>query len=146
LSWLIGARGVSDLITCIVETGNNRWTVTWVSDRRTPGNFTGKGLTETVNRATQDVAGLYSGKPQAATAELQFAIYPWKGGGNLIMDVQRSADGFTATALDTSGMSVSGLDLESLVGQAEQSLPDFRKAMFRWVRPIRELDTSATPS
>jgi hypothetical protein len=146
LSWLIGARGVSELITCIIETGNNRWTVTWVSDRRTPGDFTGKGLTETVNRATREVAGLYSGKPQAATAELQFAIYPWKGGGKLIMDVQRSADGFTAAALDTSEMSVAGRDLESLVGEAEQSMPDFASAMFRWVRPIRELDASATAS
>jgi hypothetical protein len=146
LSWLIGPRGLSGLITCIVSAEKDKWSVTWASDRKTPAAFAGKGLTETVNRATQDVAGLYSGKPQAATAELQFAIYPWKGGGNLIMDVQRSADGFTAAALDTSEMSVSGPDLESLVGQAEQSLPDFRKAMFRWVRPIRELDTPATPS
>jgi hypothetical protein len=146
LAWLFGPRGLSDLITCIVEAGNNRWTVTWVSDRRTPRDFIGKGLTESVNRATGDVAGLYSGKPQAATAELQFAIYPWKGGGKLIMDVQRSADGFTAAALDTSEMPVSGRDLESLVGQAQQSMPDFSSAMFRWIRPVRELDTPATAS
>ncbi len=62
------------------------------------------------------------------------------------MNVQQSADGFTAAALDTSEVSVSGPDLEALVGQAEQALPDFQKAMFRWIRPIRELDTSATPS
>jgi hypothetical protein len=143
LAWLFGLRGLSDLITCIVEAGNNRWTVTWASDGKTPRDFTGKGLTETVNRATQDVVGLYSGKPPAATAELQFAIYPWKGGGKLIMDVQHSADGFTATALDNS-QSASGSDLESLVGQAEQSMPDFASAMFRWIRPIREL--AAPPS
>jgi hypothetical protein len=70
----------------------------------------------------------------------------WKDGGKVIMDAQPSPDGFTATALDSSGMSLSGRDLESLGGQAQQSLPDFRTAMFRWIRPIRELDTPPSAS
>jgi len=146
LSWLFGRRGLSDLITCVVSAENDRWTVIWVSDGRAPAGFSGKSLSETVDSATHAVAVMYSGKAQAATAELQFGIYPWKGGGKVIMDVQPSADGFTATVLDNSGMSVSGRDLESLVSYAEQSLPDFRTAMFRWIRPIRELDSSTTPS
>jgi hypothetical protein len=120
--------------------------VIWVSDGKAPAGFTGKSLTEAVDRATQAVAGLYYAKPQAVAAELQFAIYPWPGGGKVIMDVQPSIDGFTATALDNSGRSVSGRDLDSLVGQAPQSLPDFQTAMFRWVRPIRELDSSPSAS
>jgi hypothetical protein len=120
--------------------------VIWVSDGKAPAGFTGKSLTEAVDRATQAVAGLYYAKPQAVAAELQFAIYPWPGGGKVIMDVQPSIDGFTATALDNSGTSVSGRDLDSLVGQAPQSLPDFQTAMFRWVRPIRELDSSPSAS
>ena len=118
----------------------------WASDGATPAEFRGQSLTATVTSATHAVAVLYSGKAQAATAELQFAIYPWEGGGKMIMDVQPSADGFTATALDSSGASVSGRDLESLVAQAQQSIPDFRIAMFRWIRPIRELDSSTTAS
>ena len=85
----------------------------WVSDGTAPAEFRGESLTATVSSATHAVAVLYSGKVQAATAELQFAIYPWKGGGKVIMDVQPSADGFIATALDNSGISVSGRDLES---------------------------------
>jgi hypothetical protein len=146
LSWLFGRRGLSDLITCMVSAQNGRWTVIWVSDGRAPAEFTGKSLSEAVDRATQTVAALYSSKPQAATAELQFAIYPWPGGGKVILDVLPSVDGFTATALDNSGMSVSGPELESLVERAQQSLPDFRTAMFRWVRPIRELDAPPTAS
>lgn len=147
MSWLFGRRGLDDLISCMVSAEHGKWTVIWVSDGhgRAPSEFTGKSLTEAVNRATQAVAGLYSGKPEAATAELQFAIYPWPGGGKVILDVQMAIDGFTATALDNS-QSVSGSDLESMVGQAEQSMPDFSSAMFRWIRPIRELDTSPTAS
>jgi hypothetical protein len=122
LSWLFGRRGLSDLITCMVSAQKDHWTVIWVSDGRAPAEFTGKSLSEAVDRATQTVAALYSSKPQASTAELQFAIYPWPGGGQVIME------------------------LESLVVRAQQSLPDFRTAMFRWVRPIRELDTPPTAS
>jgi hypothetical protein len=131
----------------MVSAEHGKWTVVWVSDGhgQAPAGFTGKSLTEAVNRATQMVAALYAAKPQAATAELQFAIYPWPGGGQVIVDVQLSIDGFTATPLDNSG-SVSGPDLESLVSAAEQSMPDFSSAMFRWIRPIRELDTPATAS
>jgi hypothetical protein len=146
LSWLFGRRSLSDLITCIVSAENGRWTVIWASDGKAPAAFTGKSLAEAVDRATQAVAALYSTKPQAVTAELQFAIYPWPGGGKVILDVQPSVDGFTATALDNSGMSVAGQDLQLLVEQVQQSLPDFRTAMFRWIRPIRELDPSASAS
>jgi hypothetical protein len=145
LSWLFGRRGLSELITCMVSAENGKWTVIWVSDGKAPAEFAAKSLTEAVNRATQMVAALYSAKPQAATAELQFAIYPWPGGGKVILDVQPSIDGFTATALDNS-QSASGPDLESLVGQVEQSLPDFRTAMFRWIRCVRELDSSPSAS
>ena len=146
MSWLFGPRGLSDLITCMVSAEHGKWTVIWVSDGKAPAGFTGTSLTEAVNRATQAVAALYYAKPQAVTAELQFAIYPWKGGGKLIMDVRSSTDGLNATALENSGTSVSGQDLESLAGQAEQSMPDFSSAMFRWIRPIRELDPSASAS
>jgi hypothetical protein len=147
LSWLFGRRGLDDLITCMISAEHGRWTVIWVSDGhgQAPAGFTAKSLTEAVSRATQAVAALYSEKPQAATAELQFAIYPWPGGGKVILDLQTSIDGFAATALDNS-QSVSGPDLESLVGKAEQSMPDFASAMFRWIRPIRELDTPPTAS
>jgi hypothetical protein len=130
----------------MVSAENGRWTVIWVSDGKAPARFICKGLTEAVDRATQAVAALYYAKPQAAIAELQFAIYPWPGGGKVIMDVQTSIDGFTATALENAGTSVSGRDLESLVGRLQQSLPDFQTAMFRWIRPIRELDPSASAS
>jgi hypothetical protein len=146
LSWLFGRRGLSDLITCMVSAENGKWTVIWVSDGKAPAGFTGKSLTEAVDRASQAVAAIYYARPQAATAELQFAIYPWPGGGKVIMDVQPSIDGFTATALETSGTSVSGRDMESLVDQTQQSMPDFQTAMFRWIRPIRELDPSASAS
>jgi hypothetical protein len=146
LSWLFGRRGLSDLITCMVTAENGRWTVIWVADGKAPAGFSGKSLTEAVDRASQAVAAIYGAKAEAATAELQFAIYPWPGGGKVIMDVQPSIDGFTATAVDNSGTSVSGRDLESLVGRLQQSLPDFQTAMFRWVRPIRELVPPASAS
>ncbi len=146
MSWLFGRRGLSDLITCMVSAENGNWTVIWVADGKAPAGFTGKSLTEAVDRASRAVAAIYYAKPQAVIAELQFAIYPWPGGGKVIMDVQPSIEGFTATALDNSGTSVSARDLESLVGRLQASLPDFQTAMFRWVRPIRELDPSASAS
>lgn len=133
---------LSDLVTCIVQSEGESWTATWASDGRTPPDVTESGLTALTDRAAVEVAGLYENEPQALTAELQFAIYPWPGGdASVILDIKPGPNGFHAADIQGSGLSATGPSLEALVQDAGV-LPDPRRVMFRWIRPIREIDAA----
>ena len=128
---------MAKLVTCIVRRVDKTWDVTWTSDGSTPPDFCGDNLTSVTDRAASAVASLYPDWPEA---ELQFAIYPWSGNpGNVILDIQRSADGFVARDIQGSRRPVQGSSLEELVLDAERRLPDIHEAMLRWIRPISEL-------
>jgi hypothetical protein len=83
---------------------------------------------------------MYSGKPQAADAELQFAIYPWEGNpGKVILDITATANGLVARDIQGTEITVEGASLEELVQRGETMVPIPKEAMFRWIRRVSEL-------
>ena len=133
--------GLANLITAIVAPGGSGWEVTWASDGKTPRDLADQSLTATVDRASKEVAALYANQRRAADAELQFAIYPWDGGGEIdvILDVLGSPGKFEASDIQGSGISFSADTLEALVSGAERYVPDKTKVMLRWSRRVSEL-------
>jgi hypothetical protein len=129
-----------NLVTCVVDRDGEAWEVAWASEGRVPDNYKDHSLTAIAERAAAHVADMYSGDPQAASAELQFAIYPWKGNpGKVILDVSRDAEGFLARDIQGTEIAIQGASLEDLVQKAETMLPNPSDAMFRWIRRVSEL-------
>jgi hypothetical protein len=105
-----------------------------------PPEFKGRSLTAVTDRAAAQVTAMYSGKPQGADAELQFAIYPWEGNpGNVILDITTSTNGLVARDIQGTEIAVEGASLEELVQKGETMLPNPKEAMFRWIRRVSEL-------
>jgi hypothetical protein len=131
---------LADLITCVVERDDDFWEVAWASDGRVPETFKDRSLTALTDRAAVCVAALYSGEPQAASAELQFAIYPWKGNpGKVILDMTTDGDSLVARDIQGTEITFHGESLEDLVQQGETMVPNPSEAMFRWIRRVSEL-------
>jgi hypothetical protein len=136
---------LSRLVTCVVELEDESWNVSWASDGRVPGDFGEKSLTAATDRAAAQVAEMYSGKPQAANAELQFAIYPWDGNpGNVILDITTDSDGLVARDIQGTEITVHGVSLEELVQKAETMVPDPKEAMLRWIRRVSDLQKNVS--
>lgn len=132
-----------NLVTCVVDRDGDEWEVVWASEGRAPDNFKDHSLTAIAGRAAASVAEMYSGDPQAASAELQFAIYPWKGNpGKVILDITREAEGFVARDIQGTQIEIQGASLEDLVKKAETMVPNPSDAMLRWIRRVSELATS----
>ncbi len=137
------ARRLSTLVTCIVQRQGEVWQATWASDGNVPSEFSAESLTAATDHAKAEIVTLYAGRPQAAQAELQLAIYPWADTtAKVILDIDSDSDGFMACDIEGSGILVRGESLEALVREAEQTLPDPHDGMFRWVRPISALQAS----
>jgi hypothetical protein len=130
---------IAQLVTCIVSREDETWAVTWASDGPTPADYSGDSITPVTERAAAEVASMYVDRSAGSEAELQFAIYPWADGGNVILNIEWSADGFAARDIQGSGAFVQGSTLEELVLEAERRLPTTRGAMLRWIRPVGEL-------
>jgi hypothetical protein len=131
---------LSNLVTCVVERDGDFWSVSWASDGRVPPDFKDHSLTAVTDRAASQVAAMYSGKPQAADAELQFAIYPWEGNpGKVILDITATANGLVARDIQGTELAVEGASLEELVQKGETMLPNPKEAMFRWIRRVSDL-------
>lgn len=131
---------LSDLVTCVVEREGESWNVSWASDGRVPVDFSDHTLTAAADRAAAQVARMYSGKPQAARAELQFAIYPWEGNpGKVILDITTDANGLIARDIQGTEIAVQGTSLEMLIQKAETMVPDPKEAMLRWIRRVSDL-------
>jgi hypothetical protein len=131
---------LSNLVTCVVEREGESWSVSWASDGRVPDSFNDHSLTAATDRAAAQVSAMYSGKPQAADAELQFAIYPWEGNpGMVILDITATANGLVARDIQGTEITVEGASLEELVQRGETMVPNPKEAMFRWIRRVSEL-------
>lgn len=143
MSWFkrafTGGR-LANLVTCVAERNRGSWDISWASDGRVPEAYTDHSLTAAADRASGCVAEMYSGKPQAADAELQFAIYPWEGNpGKVILDIATEANGLVARDIQGTEITIQGASLEELVQKGETVLPNPREAMFRWIRRVSEL-------
>jgi hypothetical protein len=132
---------LANLVTGVVERKGDSWEISWASDGRVPeAAFTDHSLTAVTDRASARVAEMYSGKPQAADAELQFAIYPWEGNpGKVILDIATDANGLVARDIQGTEITIQGASLEELVQKGETMVPNPREAMFRWIRRVNEL-------
>jgi hypothetical protein len=142
VGWFKRAFGgrLPDLVTCVVEREGDAWDVVWASEGRTPDNFKDHSLTSAADRAAASVAAMYSGESQTSGAELQFAIYPWKGNpGKVILDITPDAKGLVARDIQGTEITIQGTSLEELVQRAETMVPNPNDAMFRWIRRVSEL-------
>jgi hypothetical protein len=141
---LWGPRGLDKLVTCVVERDGQRWSVVWMSDGKTPADFSEGSLSAAADRASAEVAAMYAGKPQAAAAELQFAIYPWPGKnpGKVILDITKDDSGLNAQDIQGTEIKFHSDSLDAVVADAERYLPNTGEAMLRWIRPIVELSGS----
>lgn len=136
-------RPRTPLVTCVLQRQGEVWQATWASDGRVPADFSDASLTAAAERATAEMTTLYSDQPPAAQAELQFVIYPWTDTtARVILDIDIDADGFIALDIEGSGVLIRGDSLESLVREAEVTVPNPHDGMLRWVRPLSALPVS----
>ena len=140
MAFLFRPRGLGQLITCIVEREGTSWSVVWTSDGKVPRDFNDPSLGDAIDKASSQVAALYAGKPDAATAELQFAIYPWQGtSGKVILDVTREGSVLSVRDLQGTGIEFRTDSIQDAVQDAEKYLPNPNDAMLRWIRRVAEL-------
>ena len=139
---------LGSLITAIIERkADTTWEVTWAPDSSwrsvaaAPKDFIRPSLAETAATASSQVAALYANRSEAATAELQMAIYPWTGKnpGNVMLDITQSSEGFVAADIQGSSTVVEAAGLDELVLKAEGALSGSSDAMFRWTRKVADL-------
>lgn len=135
------SRASSELVTSIVSVERGSWKVTWASDKETPNDFKGSGLTECVTMALDRLYHLRSHEASVRNAELQFAIYPFKGRGSTILDIRPTERGYAAAPLPGGDPTYDGLTLELLVDSVRASLGDSNDAMFRWIISPMDLQT-----
>jgi hypothetical protein len=125
------------LLTCVVQRQGGAWSVSWRPAAGAPGAFVAESLTAAIERATTALG--MGGQPGRRETRLQLAIYPWTPTtAELILDVEPDVEGFLAADALGSGVFLRAASLDGLVQEAEQVLPDPRKAIFRWVRPAGE--------
>ncbi len=137
---ILQALKLSDLVTCIVQRSGSRWDVDWASDGKAPKNSSADSLTAALDEAALQVASLYANHPEALGAELQFAIYPWKGNaGDVILDMTRDGGELVATDIQGSGITFRATSFDAIVEGAERYVPDTSKAMLRWIRRVSDL-------
>jgi hypothetical protein len=138
---LWGPHGLDKLITCVVERDGEKWSVVWMADGKVPSDFSDSSLSAAVNKASAEVAAMYAGKPQAAEAELQFAIYPWQGKnpGKVILDITKDGSRFNARDIQGTDINFQSDSVAAVVSDAERYLPNPGEAMLRWIRPVAEL-------
>ena len=121
----------------MVERDGSGWSLAWVSEGKVPRDFSDPSLSAVVHKATSEIAALYSGKREAAGAELQFAIYPWKGdAGKVILDLSRDGSRLTARDIQGTGITFQSESIDAVPADAERYLPNPYEAMLRWILPI----------
>lgn len=131
---------LSDLVTCIVEPDGSRWTLTWVSDGKTPRDSSAESVAAAIESGSSEITALYASHTEALKAELQFAIYPWKGNaGEVILDITKDGAELVATDIQGSGITFRAPSVDGLIEGAERYVPDTSKAMLRWIRRVSEL-------
>ena len=131
---------LSDLVTCIVEPDGPRWTLTWVSDGKTPRDSSAESVAAAIESGSSEIAALYASHKEALEAELQFAIYPWQGNaGEVILDITRDGTELVATDIQGSGITFRAPAVDGLIEGAERYVPDTTKEMLRWIRRVSEL-------
>jgi hypothetical protein len=131
---------LSDLVTCIVQRGRKGWDLVYASEGKTPKDFSDASLEQVIDRASADVASLYAGKTEAASAELQFAIYPWRGdAGNVILDVTEEPVGLKLRNIQGTGVEFQSPSIEAAIADVERYLPSTDGAMLRWIRAVAGL-------
>ena len=137
---MLGGMKLANLVTCIVERDKSKWKLMWVADGTAPRDFSAESLTAALDGASSQTAALYANQVEAAEAELQFAIYPWKGKpGDVILDITKEGGDLKATDIQGSGITFTAPSFDGLVEAAERYVPDTSKAMFRWIRRVSDL-------
>lgn len=133
-----GAQG--DLLTALIgQDKAGGWSVTWVSDGKTPKKLSAPTLTASAERAAAAAVELLANQRASTTAELQLAIYPGPYQSGPIWEITESAGGLTATC-PGSAMTSNAATLEDLL-TAIQAAPDMdsNDFMLHWTRPITAL-------
>jgi hypothetical protein len=133
---------LSPLITGVVSSGVDGWSVTWTGGGPTPAPLHAESLSAAIGQASATVASLYASYPANPGAELQFAIYPWNYQDGPIFDISGSPGRFGARDLENSLPAVGGATLEDLVAAVEQ-MPGAgpEHSMLRWVRQVSSVPT-----
>lgn len=130
-----------DVVTAVVVRESDGWTLSsWIDARlEAGGDF--ETLDELVRAADLLVQDSYPQGSRRATAELQYAIYPWtfKGREETILDVTGEAGAFVASDISGARLEVHGGTVEELVAAASSALGAQPRAMLRWVKKVSEL-------
>ena len=133
------ARHLDDLITALVKRDGTNWNVQFVSDGRVPENFKAPSLDSVTRLGDARVAAIYPpSDPARATAELMYAIYPWRSGGR-IFEVIPTPDGLLARSIESPEDTLQAETADGLVDVASNSISDPSDVVFQWVKPVREL-------
>jgi hypothetical protein len=133
------ARKLPDLVTALVTRKRDGWNVQFISDGRAPDGFQADSLAAAVHRADRDVDAMYAlDDPARATAELTYAIYPWKSGGR-IFEVAPTPDGLLARSIENRDETLTAANIDELVISAERAISDPSEVLFQWDKRVRDL-------
>lgn len=135
-------RSLDDLVTGIVVHKGERWTLIWAAGGRAPSDASFDSAGAAIECGNGETARRYTGRSEALTAELQYAIYPWADGGDSIevLDVTANSDGLLEARDMQSGTVVgSGGVIDEVIESAGQALDDPGNAMLRWIIRVRDL-------
>lgn len=112
----------------------------WIDAELDPGGDSGT-LDEAVRTADALVRDNYPPGPRRMSAEVQYAIYPWafEGKPAAIFDVTGKAGELVASDILKTSLGVGGTTADDLVVQASLVLAGQPRAMFRWLKKVRDL-------
>jgi hypothetical protein len=130
-------------LTCMLTAADGVWAISWLSDniKKEPPEFEAASLTEAVEQASTAALALWSTQPLIPDAQLDFAIYPRRGGKiDAIYEISGGPGDFTAREFQGSNREVRAPSLDGLV-EAVSREPGGDAAVLRWVRPFAELPT-----
>lgn len=128
-------------MTAVVVREDDRWKVSrWIDAELEPGDGANT-LDDVIRIADASVRDSYPPGPRRTSAELQYAIYPWKlrGTPTAIFDITGTDGGLIATDILERNPGIRGKTADDLVAQASLVLARQDGAMFRWVKNVNDL-------
>lgn len=133
-------RSWGKLVTAVVAREDERWTISYWVDAGLKAGENFDTLDALVRTGDALVRDSYPAGEGRATAELQYAIYPWKfkGQPEVMLDVTGDAHALTASDISGTTLGFSARTADDLVEQASR-LVEQPRVMLRWVKKVSGL-------
>jgi hypothetical protein len=129
-----------DLVTSVVaRSSKGMWGSSTIEITSVKDVSNEPSLNTVIAKISSSVADAYNQSDALATAELQFAIYPWGDDIEHIFQISQTQDGFSAHDTQGGDISITGKSLEEIVSLIPRKISNPNTAMLQWIRPVRDL-------